>query len=151
VISIVAAGSIAAAWRDALAIVLSSILLQLLVVAFASKTPAGALVFPAGSFAAVPISFLGVLMVAGRARYLRASDDSAIARLKSIEEELNPVVFATAAAIGALLLWPFVDFATLLLLILGAVVASVVTPAIATALETLLPRRRSVKELYSRR
>jgi hypothetical protein len=152
VISLVVGAWISAAWRETLAIVLSAVFLQLLVIAFASRAPTGGLVFPGGAFAAIPISFLAVLVVARHARYARAAgDESAIARLKGIEEEFNPVVYATAAAIGALLLWPFVDIATLLLLVLGALLAVVVTPAFATAIETLLPRRRSVEELYSRR
>jgi len=152
VISLVAGAWLTAAWRETVAIVLSAIFLQLLVVAFASRAPTGGVVFPGGAFAAIPISFLAVLVVARHARYLRADgDESQIARLKGIEEELNPVVYATAAAIGALLLWPFVDIATLLLLVLGAMLAVVVTPAFATTIETLLPRRRSVEELYSRR
>jgi hypothetical protein len=151
-IALLAGSWLTVAWRETAALVLSALYLQLLVVALAVRTPGGGLTLPSGAFAAIPISVLSLLAVAGRARTLRAAgDEPSVARLKSIEEALNPVLYATAAAIAALLLWPFVDIATLLLLVLGALLAVVVAPAFATAIETLLPRQRSVEELYTRR
>jgi hypothetical protein len=151
-VAILSGAWVAASWRETVAIALSAAYLQLLVVELAVRTPGSGLTLPAGAFAAIPISFLSLLAVAGRARHHRsAGDEAAVARLKSIEDVLNPVLYATAAAVAAMLLWPFVDVATLLLMICGALLAAITAPAFATALETLLPRQRSVEELYTRR
>ncbi len=152
IVSLVGGICVTAAWRETLAVVLAVTYLQLFVLALAQRVPGIGLVLPAGAPAAVSVGLLSILMIAERARMFRKSgDDPSIARLRSIEEGLSPVIFVTLAAIAALLLWWLMDVATLMLFVLGAFSAVLVAPSFATALETLLPRRRSVEELYSRR
>jgi hypothetical protein len=88
------------------------------------------------------------------AAYRRLGDDSAVARLRAVEDLGGPQFFAILGGIAALL--PFVVVhpayaAYAVALAFAGVGALGFAPALATACETLLPRRRSVDELYGRR
>jgi hypothetical protein len=100
-------------------------------------------------------ALLIVLMLIGRQRdYRRGGDEAAVARLRAIEELGTAPWFAGAGAAAAVVPWISVHgaMATLAVLFLdAAAVALLAVPAVTTAIETVLPRRRSVDELYGRR
>ena len=88
------------------------------------------------------------------AAYRRLGDDSAIARLRAVEDLGGPLLFAVMGGIGALL--PFIavhpdNAAYAVALAFAGAGALGFAPALATACEMLVPRRRSVEELYGRR
>ncbi|HEY0106228.1 MAG TPA: hypothetical protein VGB91_09105 [Rhizomicrobium sp.] len=96
-----------------------------------------------------------MLALAGRSRaYRRDGDDGPVARLRALEQFGAAAWFAAAGAGAVILPWMLVhgSLATLAVLFVAALAAAVVAaPAIATALEAILPHRRSVDELYGRR
>ena len=82
------------------------------------------------------------------------SDDPAIARLRAVEDLGGPQWFAILGGTAALL--PFVvvhpaNAAYVVALAFAGAGALGFAPALATACEMLVPRRRSVEELYGRR
>jgi hypothetical protein len=88
------------------------------------------------------------------AAYRRLGDDPAIARLRAVEDLGGMQFFAILGGIGALL--PVVVVhpayaAYLAALVFAGVGALGFAPALATACEVLVPRRRSVEEMYGRR
>lgn len=140
------------AWREATAIFLAGCWILLFQFAFSVRVPGAGVYLPFGSLTVIAVSLLATLSLSTRARQLRGTgDDSAVARLKSVEEGAIAVTFATLGALAALVLWPGMDLGALFLLVVGALAATILTPALATAIESLLPRRRSVEELYTRR
>jgi hypothetical protein len=87
------------------------------------------------------------------AAYRRLGEDSAIARLRAVEDLGGPQWFAILGGIAALL--PFVvvhpaNAAYVVALAFSGAGALGFAPALATACEMLVPRRRSVEELYGR-
>lgn len=139
-------------WREAAAVFLAGCWILLFQFAFSVRIPGAGVFLPFGSLTVIAISLLATLSLSTRARQLRgAGDDPAVARLKSVEEGAIAITFATLGALAALVLWPRMDIGALFLLVVGALAAMVLTPALATALEMALPRRRSVEELYTRR
>jgi len=97
---------------------------------------------------------LNMFALLGRFRRFRGSGDSAaVAWLRALEEAGAAPWFAPAAAAAAILPWTLVhgSLATLsALFLLTSPVSALFMPALATALETLVPRRRSLRELYGR-
>jgi hypothetical protein len=95
------------------------------------------------------------LTIATRAKFHRSTgEDEEIARLCAIEEIGASVAFAALAAVAALLPWiAFVHAAPALALLplAAGIVALVGVPAVTTAIAALLPRRRSVEEIYGHR
>jgi len=86
--------------------------------------------------------------------YRLLGDDPAIARLRAVEEQGAPQTFAVLGGSAALLPNAFAHPATtayLATLAFAGAGAVALAPAIVTACETLLPRRRSVEELYGKR
>jgi hypothetical protein len=137
-------------WRDALALSLATLTAGLL------DLWAGVLLDGTGARAAVAVvdglllALVSMFVVASRVRQLRENgDDEAIARLRAIENLAGPCVFAALAAAAALLVWSI--FPVAVAAGVGAVAALLFAPALATAINTLLPKRRSVEELYTRR
>jgi hypothetical protein len=87
------------------------------------------------------------------AAYRRLGDDSAIARLRAVEDLGGPQLFAILGGIAVLLPFVVVDPANAayaVALAFAGAGALGFAPALATACETLVPRRRSVEELYGR-
>jgi hypothetical protein len=87
------------------------------------------------------------------AAYRRLGDDSVIARLRAVEDLGGPQWFAILGGIAALL--PFVvvypaNAAYVMALAFAGAGALGFAPALATACGLLVPRRRSVEELYGR-
>jgi len=98
-------------------------------------------------------SFLAFYGARRAAAYRRLGDDTAIARLRAVEDLGGPQLFAILGGIAALL--PVValhpaDGAYALALAFAGAGALGFAPALATACEMLVPRRRSVEELYGR-
>jgi hypothetical protein len=99
-------------------------------------------------------SFLAFCGARRAAAYRRLGDDSAIARLRAVEDLGGPQLFAMLGGIAALL--PFIvmhpaDAAYAVALAFAGAGALGFAPALATTCETLVPRRRFVEELYGRR
>jgi hypothetical protein len=103
---------------------------------------------------AISASFVLVMAVAARARHARAEEDDevAVARLRSIEDLTGVAAFA---ALGCIVLQ--IALVPLVEVLIGAVVACsglvaalVFAPALTTAISWLLPRRRSLSELYGK-
>jgi hypothetical protein len=85
--------------------------------------------------------------------HVLSGDDPAIARLRSIEEVGGPQAIAVLGGIAMLAPSIFVRpiYAPYAMaLVFSGVGALCFAPALATAIETLLPHRRSVEELYGR-
>ncbi|MEI9888262.1 MAG: hypothetical protein WDN08_17545 [Rhizomicrobium sp.] len=142
-------------WRDALAATLALAALTLLGLYLcgraAGRLSAASLVEIAVT-AATALFLMMDLIVRGR-RYRQSGEASAVARLRAIEDCGLAPWFGTLGAAAAVLPWVLVhgSIVTLAVLFPLACAAAVVgMPALATALETLLPRRRSVNELYGR-
>jgi len=98
--------------------------------------------------------FLAICGARRAAAYRRLGDDPAIARLRAVEDLGSVQFFTVLGGIGALL--PIVvmhpAYATYLAaLVFAGVGALGFALALATACEMLVPRRRSVEELYGRR
>ena len=96
------------------------------------------------------LAFCGAARAAG---FRRLGDDPAIASLRAVEDLGGPQFFAIMGGIGALLpsviLHPaFAPFVAGLAIAGAGALAF--APALTTACELLLPRRRSVEELYGR-
>lgn len=100
-------------------------------------------------------AFLPMLLALGQARAFRATgDDAATARLRALEKLGLAPFCATCGAALAALPWIVVDRWTgvlCVLLVLAGCAAVLFQPAVATALEQIVPRRRSVDKLYGRR
>jgi drug/metabolite transporter (DMT)-like permease len=110
---------------------------------------------PVGILEVVSLALFLAFCGAGRAAaYRRLGDDSAIARLRAVEDLGGPQLFAILGGIAVLL--PFIvvhpaNAAYAVALAFAGVGALGFAPALATACEMLVPRRRSVEELYRRR
>jgi hypothetical protein len=97
--------------------------------------------------------FLALCGARRAAAYRRLGDDPAIARLRAVEDLGGPQSFAILGGIVALL--PFVvvhpaNVAYAVALAFAGAGALCFAPALVTACEMLVPRRRSVEELYGR-
>jgi hypothetical protein len=97
---------------------------------------------------AVAIGFTLMLAVVGRERTLSAQHNDSVARLLAIEETAAPVVYSLLAMVVPAIVVEGGGLAAIVL-VSGGVCALLLAPAAATAFETLLPRRKSVRELYS--
>ena len=99
-------------------------------------------------------SFLAFCGARRAAAYRRLGDDPAVARLRAVEDLGGPQLFSTLGGIAALLPFSIVQPANaayaVALAFAGAGVLGF-APALATACEMLVPRRRSVEELFRRR
>ncbi len=96
---------------------------------------------------------LMLLAIVRSRRYRRSGDIAAVARLRALEDMGLAPWFGASMAAAAALPWVIVhgSIAMLALLFpLAAAAALIAMPALATALETLLPRRRSLNDLYGR-
>jgi hypothetical protein len=90
----------------------------------------------------------------GYRRFRRAGDESDAARMRSVETHAF-ALWASAGSAAATLAPSCIVHGSVAIwiavLLLGCAAATILMPALATALESLLPRRRSVEELYGRR
>ena len=110
---------------------------------------------PVGVLEIVSLAGFLAFCEAGRAAaFRRLGDEASIARLRAVEDLGGPQFYAILGGIGALLpsviLHPaFAPFVAGLAFAGAGALAF--APALATACELLLPRRRSVEEMYGRR
>jgi len=147
--------AVARDWREALAATLALATFTLLALwlwgATAGRFSQAALIEYAAVSAA---AYLPMLVIMGGSRRFQASGDvHAVARLRILEEIGAVPYFAVAAAVLAVLLWMILHGSVgvlAVMFLLGGGAAIVVQPAIATALEWFIPRRRSVNQLYGR-
>jgi hypothetical protein len=99
-------------------------------------------------------SFLAFCGARRAAAYRRLGDDPAVARLRAVEDLGGPQLFSTLGGIAALLPFSIVqpaNAAYAVALAFAGAGALGFAPALATACEMLVPRRRSVEELFRRR
>jgi hypothetical protein len=96
---------------------------------------------------AVAIGFTLMLSVVVRERALAAQHNDSVARLLAIEELAAPVVYVLLAMVVPAVIVEGGGLAAIVLASGGAC-ALLLAPAASTAFETLLPRRKSVRELY---
>lgn len=142
-------------WRGAAAVTLALGALTLLSLWLWGRA-AGHLTAAAFAESAVATSagFVPMLMLLGQLRrYRQAGDEAAVARLRAVEELGVAAGFGAAGAAAAIAPWIVLhgSIATLAALYLFAGAAAVLAvPAIATALDAVLPRRRSLSQLYGR-
>lgn len=155
VLTIAMALIVCGGWRESLAATIAAGLAGLVTLwglAVAGKMTASS---PVGVLEIVSLAaFLAFCGANRAAAFGRLGDEAAIARLRAVEELGGPQFFATLGGIGALLpsvvLHPaFAPFVAGLAF--AGVGALAFAPALTTACELLLPRRRSVEELYGRR
>ncbi|MDE2267098.1 MAG: hypothetical protein KGL29_14445 [Alphaproteobacteria bacterium] len=150
------AGIAGGGWREALAATVVAVLACLVGLwAFAVVTIGTAPSGHAGLLEVVALALFLVLCGFQRVRiYRRLGDDPAIARLRAVEDLGGAQAFAVLGGIAALL--PAVFFhsvaaAYAIALAFVAIGAVGFAPALVSATEFLLPRRRSVEEMYGRR
>ena len=142
-------------WREALAAMLALATLVLLGLWLWGRATGRPTLTTLIEIAAV-IAASGLVMsvaLASRQRFRAGGDESAIARLRALEGLSLSPLFGAAGAAVALLPWVVVhgSLATLaVLFLLAGVAALLLQPAIATALEAVVPRRRSLGQLYGR-
>ncbi len=94
-----------------------------------------------------------LVLIDGRRRFFAAGDESAVARLRALEDLGASAYFATATAVAAMLPWIVPSRSAAMLaaaFLLAGGAAILVQPALATTLEWFAPRRRSLKQLYGR-
>jgi len=142
-------------WRDALAATLALAALTLLCLFLWGRATGRLTVSSFAEMAVVTAAALLLLLqLSARSRAYRQTGDSpAVARLRALEDlGLAPwfgVVGAGAATLPWIVLHGSIGMLSPMLL-LAAAAALLAMPSLATALETLVRRRRSVDELYGR-
>ena len=145
---------VCAGWREGFGATVAAGLAGLVALwAFAAigkMTPASAVGVVELLSLALFLAFCGARCAAA---YRRLGDDPAIAKLRAVEDLGGPQLFATLGGIAALL--PFIavhpaNAAYAAALAFAGAGALGFAPALATACEMLVPRRRSVEELYGR-
>ena len=147
--------AVARDWRDAVAITLSTAALTLLDLWIWGRAT-GHLTLTAFGEIALAVSAAYLLMLAAgdlRRRYRRQGDESSVARARALDELGAAPWYGVAGAAAAIVPWMVVHGSNATLaavFVLSAGAAVIAAPALATALETLVPRRRSVEELYGR-
>jgi hypothetical protein len=147
--------AVARDWRDAVAIALGTAALTLLDLWLWGRATGHLTLTAFGEIAlTVSAAYLLMLVVSDRRRrHRRQGDESSMARARALEELGAAPWYGAAGAAAAIVPWIVVhgSNATLAaMFVLAAGAAMVAAPALATALETLVPRRRSVEELYGR-
>jgi hypothetical protein len=149
---VVAAGAVAGGWREGLAIglVTSTIVLIALWATVAdSRAPVAAV----GVLQVLTLTFLLAISGARCALKMRRQNDPPIIAQRRTLERASGQAFAEIGALAALLpavaVWTGSVVVGIAVMSAGA--AIVLAPAVSTALGVLIPRRRSVEELYGRR
>lgn len=146
--------AVAGGWREAAAVVLVAATVALIALWGMALLPRGSFHMPGALEAAVFAAFLAFCGGRLALRFRQGGDAAAVARARAVEEGGSGLLFAGAGAAlstlpGLVLLQPgYAIYAAALLIAVpgGALFA----PAVATAVEVLLPRRRSVEELYGK-
>ena len=145
------AGVFVRGWREGLAIGLVGAVTCLVSL---WATAAGGGFAPVGSLLCTSLS-LFLALHAGRRNLVQAARETPLdARQRTIEDTAGDQIFAGAGALSALLpavaVWP--GYAPFLIALFAAGFSGIVfAPAAVTALESLLPRRKSVENLYGSR
>ena len=142
-------------WREGLAATIVSALVCLTALwgfAAIGKSPIHA---PVGIAELASLTLFLVLCQARRAHaYTVRGEDPSVARLRAVEEFGGPQAFAVLGGIAMLLPTIIVRpiFAPYAIALIFAGAGAIgFAPALVTASEVLLPRRRSVEDLYGRR
>jgi hypothetical protein len=147
--------AVARDWREALAAVLALAALTLLSLWLWGHASGRLTLAAFVEIVAVVASALFVMLLLADMRrvYRQSGDDAATARLRALDALGTAPWFGAGCAAAALLPWIVVhgSIVTLAAMFAAAGVAAVlIQPAIATALERALPRRRSLDQLYGR-
>ena len=142
-------------WREALAATLALGTLTLLFLFLWSRAAGHLTVssFIEIAIAAAASLFLMLLLIARSRGYRQTGDARAVARLRAIEDIGVAPWFGVSGAATAILPWMLLhgSVAMLAAMILFAGTAALLAmPSLATALDMVVPRRRSVEELYGR-
>jgi hypothetical protein len=151
----VVAFAVARDWRDAAAVALATAALTLLDMWLWGRAT-GHLTLAAFAEIALTVSSATLPMLAvsdQRRRHRETGDESAVARARALDTLGAAPWYGAASAAAAIVPWIVVhgSNATLaMMFVLAAAAATIAAPALATALEALVPRRRSVEELYGR-
>ncbi len=97
---------------------------------------------------AVAVSFVLMLAVVSRERVLGVTHNDAVARLLAAEELTTPIVYVALAMIVPTIMLGGSGGLAAVALSGGVACALLLAPAATTAFETLMPRRKSITELY---
>jgi len=140
--------SLSGRWRNALALVFSVAVSALL--GFWSWTELASSGMPdvIVLIEAVAVSFGLMLALVSRERSLGATHNDSVARLLAVEELTMPVVYIALAMIVPTIMLGSSGGLAAVALAGGVACALLLGPAATTALEALVPRRKSVTELY---
>ena len=150
---IAGAGVFARGWREGLAVGLIGAVVCFLSL-WATAVGARDVVAPVGVLLATSVALFLALHAGRRALRYSARETPLEAWRRTIEDTAGSQVFAGAGALSALLpavaVWP--GYAPLAIALFAAGFSgTVLAPAAVTALVSLLPRRRSVEDLYGSR
>jgi hypothetical protein len=140
--------SLSGQWRNALALLFAVAVSAL--IGFWSWTELASSGLPdvVALLEAVAVSFALMLAVVSRERALGVAHNQAVARLLAAEELTTPVVYIAAAMILPTIMLGGSGGLAAVALIGGVACALLLAPAATTAFETLVPRRKSITELY---
>jgi hypothetical protein len=94
---------------------------------------------------------IGFALMIGVAQRDVSSQGAPIGLVHGLEERAAVVLSATASVLIALLLTGRLDLVTATVVVAGALCSLLLVTAVASALETVVPRGRSVAELYGRK
>jgi hypothetical protein len=151
----VVAERIAGGWREAIAAALvagTAALIALWGMALARR---GAFSYPGALEVAAFAAFLAFCGDRQAAAFRRLGDDAAVARERAMEDGGSGLMFAAGGAVASMLPGLFLlhrAYAIYPVAMLFAALGGVLfAPAIATAVEVMLPRRHTVEELYGKR
>jgi hypothetical protein len=142
-------------WREALAATLALAVLALLSLVLWGKAMRHLTEtsFIEIAVAAATALFLMLAQIFRSRAYRRSGDAAPVARLRALEDLGLAPWFGAIGAAAATIPWIVLhgSIATLSVMFLSAAaIALLAMPALASALESLVPRRRSVEELYGR-
>jgi len=150
----VAAGWATSGWREAVAATFATAVVCLMALWAGAVVAHAPLAFVCVSAPAALTVFFALHGGRCAATYRRQGEEGSVARQRAMEETAVAQVFAGAGAVAALLpalIFHRADAVFAVAMLLAAFGGILFAPAIAGAVETLLPRRRSVEQLYGKR
>jgi hypothetical protein len=142
-------------WREALAAALSLSVLTLTGLWLEDRAAghAGATIFVVTGTAVAAALFLSLTLSARARRYRLANESEEVARLRVVEDIGVAAWFGSLGAAGAIAPWIVLHGSIVMFAVqfpLAGAAALVFAPAVATAIHRIVPRRRSLSELYGR-
>ncbi len=151
----VAAERIAGGWREAVAAVLVAAAAALITLWGMALARRGAYAYPGALEVLAFTAFLSFCGGRRAAAFRQLGDDPAVARERAMEESSSGLMFAAAGAVASMLPGIFILHRSYAIypvaMLFAALGGALFAPAIAAAVEVLLPRRHSVEELYGKR